>query len=290
MCLRFHGIEHPAPNCQGRFHFAVWRFLSALEVHDFWPVKVDPSLPPWPDLKREPEFRGAVGKLKDTFDKLLRVAGMFERRRQEIEEHRDSPGVEESLIFGAALADIPIHLDSILFYLRVFADCLANATPYLYGREGASLPHRSFRKHRNGFAEKHTSCDAAYAGILQEETAWFDKLAGKGDGKGLRDKVVHHRAKFQLSWTVDSEKADVRAGLVGDYGWVSDDVIPEVVDIVRGLFRFLDRYVEHFVDKVGQQIGEAPFALSRATAGEALRFNKPLPGFWLFPKARHPSS
>ena len=213
---------------------------------------------------------------------------MVEATRQDIGEYKDSRKIAEFSRHMSGLRDMPIYLDSILFYLRILPDCVATITPYLYGNEGkkANIAHWSFRKHRKWFVLTCPTFDPAYTEVLSDHTGWFDLLAGKKRGEGLRDKIVHHHGTFRMSYTVDDQSQDteVTAGLINEYGWISDNIFPELKRVVRGLFVFLDSYVEHFNYKVGEQTGSEPIDLTVPHLTEAFRFNEPLPAFWLFPE------
>jgi hypothetical protein len=54
---------------------------------------------------------------------------------------------------------------------------------------------------------------------MSNYTDWFDILAGKVDRQGLRDKIIHHRGLFQVSYTTDTEVDEFK--LIGHVGGVS---------------------------------------------------------------------
>jgi len=284
--LKYHGIEYPTSDNPGHFHFAISRFCGHLDHSYLWRFRDDPEPPPWPENCLDRRFSQSVVKLNDTFHKLLRVAGLVERARKDVGDYKTARKLSEYSKHLSALRDIPIYLDSILLYLRILGDCLATITPYFYGSRYKNTLSRRFSLHRKYFMEKRTFFDPTYTKILSQNTEWFEILAGQGRGKGLRDKIIHNRGTFQLSYTTDglSQDTEITAGLVGDYGWICDNALPEIKLAVRGLFVFLDKYVEHFNRKVEEQTGTQPIDLTVAHQTEGFRFNQALDSFWLFPK------
>jgi hypothetical protein len=100
-----------------------------------------------------------------------------------IERHSrgESPGVPNP--FSDFNLDMPIFLDSMLFYLRVQADSYSNLVRYFYPEKG--LPG-GFNNQLQYF-EENPDFDVGYAAILRANRSWFDQL-GRG---GFRDIVAH---------------------------------------------------------------------------------------------------
>src|SRR5262249_28265198 len=150
---------------------------------------------------------------------------------------------------------IPIHLETLIYFLRVFADCIANVTPYFYGKKGKDMTRQSFREQRKWFMSKCPDFDSTYAAILSGETAWFDVLAGNSQHPGLRNALVHYRGGIQLIYRPSSstEQARVMAPLYSDYRSFCTDLFPVLTRVVRELFIFLDSYIEYFNELASKQ-------------------------------------
>jgi hypothetical protein len=242
--------------------------------------------PEWPDKWFDRKFMQSVTKLSDTFHKIELVAWLLEKERKNIFENKDQRELEKFSIYSHALRVVPIHLDSLLFYTRIIADSIADLTPYLYPKmEGQQIANRSFRDHKKWFL-KHKDYDQRYTHILTGYSQWFDLLAGKEAGEGFRDKIIHHRGTFQLSYTNPAIVDDFKltAGIVGDSGWIIDDIFPKLVQIILDLFIYLDHFTDHFCQTIGNKLGANIFNLESPKHTELYRFNKPLESFWVYPK------
>jgi hypothetical protein len=282
---KYHGYEYPAPDCRGRFHFGTLRFFHTIEIEYCFPrgTEEKPS-PNWSDRWFDRKFRQAVSKFTDTFHKIYLVAVLIEIERNNVFDNKDERDIEKYSKHLHGLRTIPVYLDSLLFYLRILADNIADLTPYLYPMpEGKQIANRSFRDHRKWFLKNNF--DPVYKDILDSHSQWFYVLAGKAEGEGLRDKIIHHRGKFQISYTTASEVNDFKltAGIVGDSGWLIDDIFPRLVSVTSELFTFLDHFVSHFSDYVAKKVGQSLFDLSNPYHTELFRFDEPLRSFWLFP-------
>jgi hypothetical protein len=286
---RHHGIEQPAQDCFGRFHFAVWRFTACLQ-HWYYlpPLTAKGDVPSWPTIWKSNKFDEACVCLKQTLDKLNRVAWLLETARRTITEKP-----LESM--GMPHRDLAIHLDSILSYLLVFADTVAQLTPYLYGQEGrkANITPGGFRRQRDKwFLTDKNDLDVEYAEILRQHTHWLDTLVGQGgDDEGLRNHVIHHLARFDIvPMSEDGGDSSVLAGMFGKisgdvYGYIHDDVFPVLTEVVAGLCVFLDKYVEHFNVRVGNQVGRNTIIdLTDPHQTEGCRYDGELGSLWLYPK------
>ncbi len=284
----YHGFQYPAPDCDGRFHLATLRFFQTIEHKYFFPrTEGEPPPPHWPDRWFNRKFIQAVHKFADTFHKLLLVSGLLEIERNNVFENKDERDREKYSKHLHGLRIIPVYLDSLLFYLRILADNIADLTPYLYPKQdGEQIGRRSFRNHRDWFLNKKPEFDPEYTDILQNRSQWFDLLAGKAEGEGLRDKIIHHRGTFQISYTTASEVDDFKlsAGMMGDSGWLFDDIFPQLVSMTSDVFMYLDLFVSHFSDYVEKKLGDRLFDLNNPYQTELFRFDKPLTAFWLFPR------
>jgi len=283
---KYHGYEYPAQDCNGRFHFATLRFFQMILSKYCFPRNKDERPPShWPDRWFDRKFMQAVSKFQETFHKINLVSSLLEIERNNVFENKDERDLEKYSKYLHGLQTIPVYLDSLLFYLRIFADNIADLTPYLYPRQlGERIGKKSFRKHRKSF-RNNNEYDPEYADILASHSHWFDVLAGKGEDEGLRDKIIHHRGMFQISYTTASEVDDFElvAGIVGDSGWIIDNIFPQLVSVTSELFMYLDHFVSHFSDDVEKKLGDRLFDLNNPYHTELFRFDKPLASFWLFP-------
>jgi hypothetical protein len=240
--------------------------------------------PNWPDKWFDRKFRQAVPKFTDTFNKVYLVAMLLEIERRNVFDSKDKRELEIYSKHLHGRQTIPIYLDSLLFYLRILADNLADLTPYLYPvQAGKQIANRSFRRHRNWFLK--SNLDPEYKDILANRTQWFDVLAGKAEGEGLRDEIIHNRGRIVISQATASEVDDFKltASIVGDSGRLIDDIFPQLVSLTSELFTFLDHYVIHFSDYVAKKLGQSLLDLSNPYHTEWFRFPEPLRSFWLFP-------
>jgi len=285
-CPKYHGYEYPASDWAGRFHLGTLRFFQRI-VHGYvFRVKGDEEPPAWPEKWFDRKFDQAVTKFSDTFHKLELVAWLVEIERMNIFENKDEREIDKYSKHLHGLKVVPIYFDSLLFYLRILADNIADLTPYLYPvSSGRQIARRSFRDQRKWFL-KNYMLDPDYTRIVTNHTDWFDALAGKVEGQGLRDKIIHHRGTFQVSYTTDTEVDEFKltAGIVGDSGWLVSDVLPELVMTTSKLFLFLDHFLCHFSGYLENKLGKSIFDFNNSHHTELFRFNKPLLSFWLFPR------
>jgi hypothetical protein len=164
------------------------------------------------------------------------------------------------------MTDIPYHLDSLLAYLRILADCVAFAIPFFF-RTKASIANRSFRYHRKWFLEKCPDFDSVYSAVLWEKSGWFEKLAGKAP-KGVRDLHFHHFATYQLGcvklpagdWTISVQQ--ITAEGISDH-----NLTYTLVEIIADFFSYLDATYELFGARLAQ---ECPDLLIRSLEEESL--------------------
>lgn len=280
------GITHPTLHGLGlsendgasRFRFAVARFVLEFSHAAMGPLGSRPGLPPWPDRWVDKIYHGAAEKLVDTIYKIDTVASWFERALQQARD--DFTQLRSSF---STTNELSIHLDMLLIYLRILADCIANITPNFYGKSmGGKIARTSFRDHRKWFIA-HREADPIYSDLLRDQSEWFDLLSAKG-GQGLREAVIHNRGTYQIAYTADpSQPMDIRPGLIADRHWVSSNLVPELRAIVAGLCLFLDSYVEHFSDLLYRRIGWRPLDFSIPWHSELYRFEDSHPSSWLFP-------
>ncbi|VAW71662.1 hypothetical protein MNBD_GAMMA12-885 [hydrothermal vent metagenome] len=298
--LKFHGIEIPAKDCNGRFHFAILKLFQTVYYEYCFPNLNGRKPPPdWPHKWFDRKFPQGIEKFSDTFNKIRLVAQLIKNEKENVYENNKLDIKKERINFGKpsksldihlkchhALQIIPVHLDSLFFYTRIIADCIADLTPYLYPKsEGQQIANRSFRDHRKWF-QKNREYDKEYASILTENTQWFDLLAGKAAKEGLRDKIIHHRGVFQLVYTTTVVEKDfsISAGITGDAGYIIDDIFPEIVSIILELFIYFDLFVSHFNQRLQNSLGVNIFDLQNPFHTELYRCNESSGSLWLFPQ------
>ncbi|MCK4348502.1 MAG: hypothetical protein KAW47_07785 [Thermoplasmatales archaeon] len=287
--MKYHGIEFDnETKMSGVLRLGMLRFLEILYVEfHFTPTFSPKEAPEWPERWIDGKFRGAVDKLKDTFMKFDTIARYLSQSIDLALANKDSREMSQYGHFLKAMKDIPIYLDSLLLYLRMQADCLANVIPNLYGEEGRrqSIARDSFRDQTKWFIKKKPGFDPAYTKILGENTEWFEMLAGKSRGQGLRDILVHYRGVYQLGWTALStgETISFNASLLNESGYVEDSLIPTLTAIVAGYFEFIEKAYVHFRGLVLEKVEGGSFGDIYESA-QLLKFNAGLGSAWIYPK------
>lgn len=287
----FHGIKRGPDVGPGRLCFGVAKFIHTLEEWYARPGSRHrhPSVPEWPDSAFDDWFRFAGEKLWDTVWKIDRVAELVNQARNNIRELRDGMPHEELSQHVSALRDIPIHLESIIFYIRIFADCLANLTPSMYGVRGRDIPKHRFREQRKWFLSKCPDFDAEYTAILEGSTKWFDVLAGNPPTAGIRDSIVHDRGGIELIFrpATKDQEAEIGATLYSDYRSICTNLFPVLKTLVRELFVFLDRFLVHFNHYASTQTGSPVLKLGNPDLVTLFHYDGMLPSAWLYPDIAH---
>jgi hypothetical protein len=289
LAICYHGNIDPTGSDRGGLLFGVIKLFEAIEVAQAFPGRNKyPTLVPWePDQARS--FLSSAGRLKDTFFKLNRAAELFDGARLQLYDPSEGGSVEKLAGLFAGWSDLPIYLDGILFYLRILVHTLANLTSQLYRSQGKkSVPAwTSFRKHLKWFTKMGRDLDPLYRTLLANNTAWFDILAGKQHGDGLRDVVVHQMVRLQLMYLPSrgGEKSQVAAFIFGRSArWKSGNLLSLIQALVRDMFVFFDRYVEHFNELAGACLGRAPLGLTDPRSSLLFEYEQALASAWLYPK------
>lgn len=284
----FHGLQPNPTGGTGKLLFAVAQFIRTLEDNYSRPGgrRVE-GAPVWPSHTFDDRFRFAAEKLSDTVWKINRVAELTHLARCNVRDLQPPSVPEEELgRHLAALRDVPIYLETLIVYLRVVADCLANLTPYLYGRKGKSLPKDSFREQRKWLVSKQPGFDSVYAAILKTNTNWFDVLAGNPpDYIGLRDAIVHYRGGIQIMYQPPSGGAPAKLMpmLFSDYKTLTRDLLTLLQKVMKDMCVFLDRYVEHFNAIASEQTESSFLNLGNPQALVLFQYEGELPSAWLYP-------
>ena len=199
-------------------------------------------------------FMHGVTHFQACFWKQYRAAAHIERCRAAIsaglerwrhDEGRGIPSDDVALTAQYnALEDLPLHLDSMMFYLRIEADAFAQLLPHFYKRTNV-LPSNSFHDQSVWFI-KRSYLDPEYTALLHENLRWFKTLAA------LRDVLVHYAGTYQVAWTEADSTASfaLQPGLVRHSGYVEEDVISALREISFGWFQFLDAASRHFASRL----------------------------------------
>ncbi|MBV8275289.1 MAG: hypothetical protein JO170_08545 [Verrucomicrobia bacterium] len=157
--------------------------------------------------------------------------------------------------FGQLLnanADLPLHFDSMLFYLRIQADAYAKLVPSFYPQQSAGkIPSDSFRDQCKWFTKTRANFDPHYASILAANRAWFERLSGENP-KGLRDVMVHQSGIVYFKWGQSGVGAPIKphAGLYTGKGFVEEDLHEALREMTTGWCGFLDAAWHHFVPRL----------------------------------------
>jgi hypothetical protein len=285
---KFHGLRPSPTGGAGKLLFGVAQFVRTLENNYARPgghrVK---GAPVWLSHTFDDRFRFAAEKLWDTVWKINRVAELTHLARCNIRDLQPpSVPVEELGRHMVALLDVPIYLETLIVYLRVVADCVANLTPYLYGQKGKNLPKDSFREQREWLVSKKPGFDSAYVAILKTNTNWFDVLAGNPpDYIGLRDAIVHYRGGIQIMYQppTGGAPAKLMPMLFSDYKTLTRDLFTLLQKVMKDMCVFLDRYVEHLNAIANGQTQSSLLNLGDPLASVLFQYEGELPSAWLYP-------
>lgn len=182
-------------------------------------------------------------------------------------------------IHARAEAEIGYHLDALLANLRILADCIAYAIPFFYSNLKEKITVRSFRDQLLWFTKKRPSFDPEYTDVLRERSEWFEQLAGKNSA-GLRDRVFHRRATYQLGRRQyhPAVKHTFYVDQVTEEGTSDQPFLATLSAMMEGFFLYLDGTYELFerriISELQSLVGEEssrPSLLS-ATTGERSRY------------------
>lgn len=279
LALKFHGVELLDPPHNGCLRHGLLRLLQVV-----WATTYDDR---WFDRKA----LQAIHKLQDTIFKFDRVAMKFNTAI----ECLPNPGVEDQAALFRhldSLYDIPILLDSLLFYFRIQADCIANVIPNLYGARGATanIPRDSFRRQATWFLRKNQDFDPPYRRVLEAKLEWFDTLSGSARGQGLRDIIAHYRGTYQVGWISKGERNTAPvAGLVNESGFIEENVIPVLSRMVFQYFDFLDEVFTIFIPRLRASVGNSFWSAYQRNPEESTRlytFSEAVASRWIYPNAR----
>lgn len=192
-------------------------------------------------------------KTRDTIlkiDKAIRYLGNCIDNFENMDEYmKNGVPLEEAAPFLNASDDIPYHLDSLISYLRILADCISFATPFFY-KTNKSIANRSFRDHRKWFIKTEPKFDPLYTDILKNHSEWFVKLAGKNP-KGIRDILFHRFGTYQLGLRkMQNGKNEIVVHQITSEGVKDPDLTFTLESIINGFFNYLDQTYKLFAPRI----------------------------------------
>jgi hypothetical protein len=252
MNLRYHGLKIETPG-SGQLCYGTGQLINRCEKMS-WLFEKDLTETIRDPLKRfnNRAYSQCATKCNDTVHKMNKAVSnlshnieILGRRKQVV------PG-------GAAIAvgatdEISYHLDSLLSYLRILADCISFAIPFFY-KTTESIANRSFRDHRRWFTETKPEFDPEYTLVLRDHSQWFDKLSGK-DPKGVRDLMMHNFGTYQLGTTcLPNGTESVTVYLITSKGIVDQDLTFTINDIINDFFCYLDKTYSLFGIRLADEL------------------------------------
>lgn len=199
-------------------------------------------------------FFDSITKYNDSLIKLTYAASLF--RTCEIDFAKSKQGISGGRVTNHQIGDIAqLYIDSMLFYIRILADCYSEIVPYFYIKNQNNIKRDSFRDQQKWFLQYGKELDAEYCDILENKTAWFDKIAGKNP-IGARDAIVHKNATYTLCWTADAYYNDVRfkTPLFSSHKCVAeDDAVKIIKDSTILLLEFYDSSFNHYLKFISSE-------------------------------------
>jgi hypothetical protein len=295
MELKYHGPSYEEKGRTAWFYLGILRLLHVLVSTFRSPLFPGQKRPEWPTKWLDPWFENATMQFQATFWKFDKAASCFGQCVEVVKHDRDSLQAHDVAKLNGAIGDIPLYLDSMLFYFRIQADCLAAVIPNFYGQRGRMIARRSFREHGKCFMDKRPDFDPKYAEILRTYQGWFKTLAGKGESEGLRDAITHRFGRYQLGWNVGdkSDEFEFRASLIGDAGFVCENLVPTLKSMMADYYFYLDRIYMYFTERLRAELGDEVIPAGDKLAQYA-RFTweegSSFPSFWIYPTLTSHSS
>jgi hypothetical protein len=256
---RLHGLTSTSTDDRRELHFGIRSFFEAIKLAQAFPgTNKYPTLQPWSRHQID-LFVTALGRLEDTFWKITRTAELYDIARCQIVNLKGpTVSVEDLAATQQALRDIPLHLDCVILYLRIFADCVASLTSQLFPSQ--SVPFRSFRDQMKWFTQKQPQVDPEYGEILRNHSGWFTTLAGDDETDGLRNLIVHHPVRTELIYQPGRTPTENRVhsflyGVMKQTDHTTQSLESLIQATMAKFFEYLDHYAIHFSAKVGSQMG-----------------------------------
>ncbi len=289
MPLLYHGFAKHTEGAGGCLHFGFLRFLRRIAEAYWWGPRL-PHMPPPPNWRNswfDNRFNQGVKKLEDCLFKIIRCAERIDECGPALAAGPAAMAKMEPLAaFQRADRDVSIDLDSILSYLKITADCLADAVPNVYGRAGQSICRRNFGGMRAWFSKHGGAPYPEFRKILQARTGWFGLLSGIEGRPGLRTVITHDRGIYRLIIAGGGTNIDaVQPVLVGDENVISGNVIQDLSHSMRGLCEFLDASLLYVPGEVNRQV-DPTYPVEHRLAPGATTFCDfaTFRAEWLFPR------
>lgn len=243
MGLKYHGLLVESEN-SGQLRFGIDKLLGSC-LYWIWNTKKEVPDSVQTVVKRfnnkvytqcVAKFRDSVFKIDKAILNLSTAIDIFERKDEYL---KNGSTVEQINKYLNTQSEIPYHLDSLLSYIRILADCLAFSIPFFYS-SAKNISNRSFNDHRKWFLKTRSNFDLEYNEILLSRTRWFDLLAGENP-KGVRDSIIHNFATYQLGFTRKTgKKANIFINLVTSEGISDPKLYFTITTILADFFEYLD--------------------------------------------------
>ena len=256
MSIRYHGLVLRGTDC-GEFRFGISQLIDRCQsCRWFGTEDMSTSLKETLARFHNRTYWQCACKCNDTVHKLHKAVSSLGRGMDTFERHDefvfDGASLDTAAVWLQAADDLPYHFDSLLSYLRILADCIAYSVPFFY-RTKESIPNRSFRDQRKWFVERCPDFDPAYTSVLREQTAWFDKLAGKVP-RGVRDLHFHRFATYQLGWvTCRTGERTISVQQITAGGIEHPDLTFTLSAIIGEFFAYLDAVYILFSDRLTKE-------------------------------------
>lgn len=263
--MKVHGVELGGDGRPAWLHFGFVRLLQHLAESNL----IETPTPEWAARFHSPGFTHRMNHFHQCFRKFDRAvllvaecSGAADRWSVRTKMYKViSPPVSQPFALHCAAdfrdlldanANLPLHFDSMLFYLRIQADAYAKLVPSFYRESSAGkMPSDSFRDHYKWFTKTKADFDPDYASILAANRAWFDRLSGENP-KGLRDVMVHQSGVLHFRWAQPQADSPIKpqAGLYTGKGFVEEDLYDALREMTSGWCAFLDAAWHHFVPRL----------------------------------------
>jgi hypothetical protein len=264
MSAVFHGIELDREGKPAWLRFSMLRLLYRLYATN----TNGPRAADWRRRLNSEGFRHQASHFRQCVGKFDRAAGYVARckdaaggalgrysekinrhQKGEIAQPPDAVSDPDRLTLDEVNADLPVFLDSMLFYLSIQADSFAKLVPYFYEDASAGICTRNFTKQLRWFCDGKLPYDLAYISILKQNRTWRDQLVGWNNG--LRGVVAHESGILGVGWAKPKDGLiEPRTSLYRSDGVVEENVFEALKVITAGWFAFLDDAYRHFAPRL----------------------------------------
>jgi len=273
----YHGLQLKDDD-SGIFYFGIEKLINRCQSILWTPIKDQPiEIQNLVKRFNNPSYWQCAHKLTDTVNKMIRAILFLNTELDIIQEKDnfliDGVPIETALPFFNAMDIIPYHLDSLITYIRIIADCLSFAIPYFYTRTGL-IPTDSFSKQRNWFLNLHNrKLDEEYSEILETNLEWFNQLAGE-NFVGMRDLNFHRFGTYQITFEPTTDKIHhITISHISEKGIVRNDILGDLKELLCGFFSYLDLTYLHFFNKVQNEIFPQTWNIIDISVNNSLKIN-----------------